>query len=192
MMHIRIEEMDSTMYNTIYIDDRIAVTPREINKIESVEDIRHLLEQKLKDKYENKCHSNGYIRPGSLHLLAKSSGIHEHGRFTGNILYDCRISCEVYYPIANSIVHVKIHKINKMGAIALLATDMEGDPMRINIQRDLHIGNMAYNGLEIGQIVSVKLLKSRFQTNDPFITTVGILANEDVRKEIVEEGKAPE
>lgn len=182
--------MDSTMYNTIYIDDRIAITPRELNKLESVEDIRHALEQKLKDKYENKCHTSGYIRPGSLHLLARSTGAYEHGRFTGNVRYDCRVSCEVYYPTADSIVHVKIHKLNKMAAICLLATESEGDPMRVNLPRDLHIGNMRFNDLEIGQIVSVKLLKSRFQTNDPYITTVGVL--DDTRKETLEEGKAPE
>ena len=184
------------MYNTIYIDDRIALTPRELNKIESVEDIRHALEQKLKDKYENKCHTSGYIRPDSVHLLAKTAGAYEHGRFTGNILYDCRVSCEVYYPTANSIVHVKIHKLNKMAAIGLLATDSMGDPMRVNLPRDLHLGDIRFNDLEIGQIVPVEILKSRFQTNDPYIQTVGVLDTGTLVDKYAEgdskEAKAPE
>jgi hypothetical protein len=173
--------MDSTstvpsMYTTIYLDERVSLTPLERNAIDSPEAIRHLLEQKLRELHESKCNLSGYVRAGSLKLLAKSMGLYEHGRFTGNVLYDCRSSCEVYYPTANSIIQVKIHKLNKMGAIALLATDDHA--MLINIPREMHLGNLTFDALELGMQVSVKLLRSRFQTNDPFITAVGILHTE--------------
>jgi hypothetical protein len=81
--------------NTILIDERVALTATEINFIKTPEEIKLLLEQKLKEKYEGRCHTSGYIQPGSLKLLGKSMGIFEHGRFTGNIIYDCRASCNI-------------------------------------------------------------------------------------------------
>jgi DNA-directed RNA polymerase subunit E'/Rpb7 len=166
---------EPSMYTTIYLDERVPLSPKERNNL-SPEVIRHLLEQKLRETYESKCYTSGYVRAGSLKLLAKSMGLYEHGRFTGNVLYDCRSSCEVYYPTVNSIIQVKIHKLNKMGAIALLATDDHA--MRITIPRDLHLGDLEFDALELGMQVSVKLLRSRFQTNDPFITAVGKLHTE--------------
>jgi len=162
-----------SMYTTIYLDERVSLSPKERNAVDSPEAIRHLLEQKLREAYESKCHTSGYVRTGSLKLLAKSMGLYEHGRFTGNVLYDCRSSCDVYYPTANSIIDVKIHKLNKMGAIALLSTD--DNAMRITIPRELHSGDLVFSALEVGMNVSVKLLRSRFQTNDPFITAIGKL-----------------
>jgi hypothetical protein len=83
-----------------------------------------------------------------------------------------------------------------MAAIGLLATDSTGDPMRVNLPRDLHLGDTRFNSLEIGQIVPVEILKSRFQTNDPYIQTVGILESGALLDKYAErdskEGKAPE
>jgi DNA-directed RNA polymerase subunit E'/Rpb7 len=166
----------TSMYTTIYLDERVSLTPLERNTVDSPEAIRHLLEQKLREMHESKCNLSGYVRAGSLKLLAKSMGLYEHGRFTGNVLYDCRSSCEVYYPTVNSIIQVKIHKLNKMGAMALLATDDHA--MRITIARDMHVGDLTFDALELGMQVWVKLLTSKFKTNEPYITAVAKLHTE--------------
>ena len=164
--------------DTLYIDERVSVTPIELNDITSPEEIRHLLEQKIREKYEGRCHASGYVQPGSVALLTKSMGIFEHGRFTANILYDCRASCKIYVPVAKSIIRVKITMINKMGAYALLATEGEEQAMRIQIPRDLHLGDVIFDALAIGSVVPVELLRSRFQTNDPFIQAIAKLQAE--------------
>jgi DNA-directed RNA polymerase subunit E'/Rpb7 len=161
---------------TIFLDERISISPVELNAIGSPEEIRHLLEKKMREKYEGRCHSSGYVQPGSVVLLTKSMGIHEHGRFTGNILYDCRASCKAYIPIAKSILNVKIIRINKMGAYALLATEGEEQSMKIQIPRDLHLGDVTFDTLKEGSVVSVEILRSRFQINDPFIQALAKLA----------------
>jgi len=162
--------------DTILLDERVALNAIELNTIKSPEEIRYQLEQKLREKYEGRCHTSGYIQPGSLKLLAKSMGLFEHGRFTGNILYDCRASCNIYIPIAKSILKVKIiTEINKMGAYAILTKEGEEQAMRILIPRDLHLGDPVFDTLKVGMVVSVELLRSRFQTNDPFIKAIGKL-----------------
>jgi hypothetical protein len=160
---------------TIYLDERISLTPLELNTCDSPEEIRHVLEQKMRDKYEGRCHSSGYIQTGSLSLLTKSMGFFEHGRFTANILYDCRASCKIYIPVAKTILKVKITMMNRMGAYALLATEGEDQAMRIQIPRDLHLGDVTFDSLAVGSVVHVELLRSRFQTNDPFIQAIARL-----------------
>lgn len=161
---------------TILLDERVALTATEVNTIKSVEEIQHLLEQKLRDKYEGLCNTSGYVQPGSLKLLARSMGEFEHGRFTGNILYDCRASCNIYVPIAKSIVKVKIiTEINKMGAYSILTNEGEEQAMRILLSRDMHLGDVVFDSLKVGMVVSVELQKSRFQTNDPYIKGLGKL-----------------
>lgn len=161
---------------TILLDERVALTATELNPIKSVEEIQYLLEQKLRNKYEGRCHTSGYVQPGSLKLLARSMGEAEHGRFTGNILYDCRVSCNIYVPIAKTIIKVKIiTDINEAGAYAILTNEGEEQAMRILLPRDFHLGDVVFDTLKIGMVVSIELLQTRFQTYDPYIKAVGKL-----------------
>jgi hypothetical protein len=164
---------------TIYIDEQVALTPTDLNVVGSPEEIRHLLQQKLRDRHEGLCNATGYIQRGSLILLTKSMGIFEHGRYTGNVLYHCRASCKIYIPVANTVLHVKITMLNKAGAYGVLATEGEEQAMQIQIPRDLHIGDLRFDAIEIGQVISVELLISRFQTKDPYIQAVAKLYTEE-------------
>lgn len=159
------------MYSTIFLDERVALTPGELNLIRSTDDLRNIIQTKLREKHEGKCNANGYVRPGSIELLARSIGVAENGTFTGNIIYDCKLKCDVLYPTASSIVEVKVIKMNKMGAYAVY-----DEAIRILLPRDLHVGNDEFAKIMEGDNVRVSIERSRFQTNDPFIMAVGKLA----------------
>ena len=78
------------MYHTIYSDERVALTPDELNDVHSREEIDNKLLQKLIDLHSSKCNANGYVKPNSIELVARSAGAAENGRFTGNYVYDCK------------------------------------------------------------------------------------------------------
>ena len=166
---------------TIYIDEQVALEPTDLNKAGSSEEIKHMLEQKLRDRYEGRCNASGYMQPGSIKLLTKSMGIFEHGRFTGNVIFYCRASCNIYIPVAKSVLRVKIIELNKAGAYGLLATEGDEQAMRIQLPRDLHIGNPSFDAITVGQVISVELLVTKFQTNDSYIQAVARLAEEVAR-----------
>lgn len=178
------------MYQTIYSDERVPLTPTELNRISVPDDdpkeiqtsIKNILEEKLRLKYEGFCNANGYVRKGSIKLIAKSMGVAESGRFTGNFLYDCKISADVYYPIANSLVDVRILKKNAMGAYAVLSAGADDidEAMQVNIPRDLHPRSAEFEAIEPNQIVKIRILRSRFQINDRFIMAVGRLHDYEV------------
>jgi hypothetical protein len=48
------------------------------------------------------------------------------------------------------------------------------EAMRILIPRDLHLGNTEFDALQVGQGVRIRLLRSRFQSKDAFIQSVGV------------------
>lgn len=158
------------MYHTIFLDERISLTPTELNNIHNVEGVSEMLLTKLKEKHEGKCNANGYVKPGSIAILGRSMGIAENGRFTGNLLYDCKIQCDVLYPVGGAEFDAFVIKVNKMGAYAHY-----DEAIRILLPRDLHIGSGEFDTINEGDVVRVRLERSRFQANDPFILAVGTL-----------------
>lgn len=161
------------MYTTIFLDERLALTPKELNILRSAEEIKDVIETKLKEIHEGKCNANGYIRPGSIKLLGRSMGVAENGKFTGNMVFDCKFSSEILYPTGNMELDVLIVKVNKMGAYAVFE-----EAIRVLLPRDLHLGNEEFDGIQESKTVRVKLIRSRFQSKDTFIMAVGKLASQ--------------
>jgi DNA-directed RNA polymerase subunit E'/Rpb7 len=96
-------------------------------------------------------------------------GIAENGRFTGNLVYDCKIKCDVIYPVAGSEIMADVIKVNKMGAYVTFE-----EAIQTLLPRDLHIGDIEFDKIKEGDKVKIRIERSRFQANDPFIMAVGI------------------
>ncbi len=171
----------------MYVDERVALSPSEMNLVTDAESIKSILETKLRETHEGKCNANGFVRPGSLKLLARSMGAAENGRFTGNLIFDCKISCEILYPTAGSVLKARVIKVNRMGAYAIF-----DDAIRILMPRDLHIGVDAFDKIQEGNTLHVIIDRSRFQTNDPFIMAVGRMEDASLPPMIEEETEEAE
>jgi DNA-directed RNA polymerase subunit E'/Rpb7 len=168
----------------MFMDERIYITPSENNSIRSVEGYTALLLEKAREKHEGKCNSNGYVRPGSVEILTRSAPIGENGKFTGNYTYDCKIKCDILYPLAGDIIEAMVMKKNDMGVYAVFK-----EAIRILLPRESHVGNLDFDSIELGTKILVKLNKTRFQVNDSYIMGVGSLVS---REEAVEGEGSPE
>lgn len=160
------------MYKPVLLEERVSLNPSDTANKSSVGTenyIENTLLARLKTKIEGKCISSGFVKPDSLEILHRSMGTAENGRFTGNWIYYVKLKCEVFHPETNTPVSCKIIKVNKMGAYAVF-----DEAMRVLLPRDLHIGNEAFDALQPDDVVVVNVLRSRFQTNDPFISSVGM------------------
>ena len=155
------------------MDQRVALTPSELK--DAAEDIEAFLLKKMRKDLEGRCCMHGYVRPGSAQILARSMGQAEHGRFTGDFIFLCKLKLLCLLPTADQMVDARILKVNKLGAYALVVDEGRvREAMRILIPRDLHIGNVEFDSVKVGQGVRIKLLRSRFQTKDVFIQSVGL------------------
>lgn len=173
-----LHRVQRTMYQTVYLDERIAITPNELNIIRHPDEIKTVIETKLKEIHEGKCNANGYIRPGSIKLIGRSMGVAENGKFTGNLVFDCKFSCEIMFPTADMELDVMIVKVNKMGAYGVFE-----EAIRVLLPRDLHLGSEVFDSLQESKTVRIRLIRSRFQSKDTFIMAVGKLLSEEKKEE---------
>lgn len=160
------------MYKAVFLEERVSLSPNDISKKDGAGDLNELLLNRLKNKIEARCIASGYVKPDSLEVLHRSMGMAENGRFTGNYIFHLKLRCKVFHPETGTPVDCKVLKVNKMGAYVVL-----DEAMRVLLPRDLHIGNTEFDSLKPDDSVSIQILRSRFQTNDAFISAVGMFVS---------------
>ena len=156
------------MESTAYFEKKINLTPLDLNKLKDVQ-LEEILTMKSKDLMENKCSENGFVLPGTVKLLSRSMGYFEAARFTGDAVYYVKLEGSVVYPADGVRVVGEVIRKNKMG----LYVDYN-NAIRVQVPRDLHLGNEEFDSVEIGDTILVELKRSKFQINDPYILASGL------------------
>jgi DNA-directed RNA polymerase subunit E'/Rpb7 len=187
------------MNYTAVFEEQVAFTPKDM--CQEIESIDTLLAEKLQNKLEGKCSRHGYVISGTLKVLSRSMGNMERGRFTGSILYYIQAEASVLNPPEGSHLDGIVIRKNKMGMyVSYSVNDGDQEAIRVIVPRDLHIGDEAFEKVEIGETVTVEIKKSRFQINDPYILSVGMFVSSSGKKNVtkapvaepVEQGEAAE
>lgn len=155
------------MEHTALFEERASLSPRDLRG--QITDIDALLLQKLSTRMENKCSRHGFVLPGTMKIISRSMGYIEKGRFTGDIMFHLQVEGRVLNPPAGFILEGIVIRKNKMGMY--ISYD---DAIRIILPRDIHIGDDAFEAVQIGDRVKVEVQKSRFQVNDAYILSVGL------------------
>jgi DNA-directed RNA polymerase subunit E'/Rpb7 len=168
------------MESEAVFEQRVVITPKEINLVEK-KSINSIILEKLRELIENKCSKHGFVLPGTTDILSRSLGRVENGRFTGAFVYQVQARGKVLVPVDGAVVRGTILKKNKMGIYVYYK-----NAFRIMIPRDFHLGDERYESLKIGDEIDVELKKSRFQINDNYIISVGVLAGVVEEKPVAE------
>ena len=156
------------MESTAFFEKKINLTPREFNEIKS-QTIQDLLAKKATQMMEEKCSEHGFVLPGTIKLLSHSMGHFEAARFTGDAIYYVKLEGRVIYPADGVRVTGEVIRKNKMGLYI-----NHRNAIRIQVPRDLHIGNQEYDGVQIGDQVEVELKRSKFAIQDAYILASGM------------------
>ena len=118
-----------------------------------------------KKHIEGRCRKEGYIYPNTLKIEEYSTGI-LHG---DKVKYDVVFSGEVCNPEINMNVNCKIINITKIG-IRAIVNDVN-NPMVLFISRE-HNQNKNFDDYSINQIINVKILGTRFEIYDTYISAI--------------------
>jgi DNA-directed RNA polymerase subunit E'/Rpb7 len=154
------------MEHVALFEEQVSLTPKDMRvKIDSIE---ALVADKLRARLEGRCSRHGFVVPETIKVLSRSMGNLEKGRFTGSIIFHVQAEGTVLNPPDGAILEGEVIRKNKMGIYVSYK-----DAIRVIVPRDLHIGNEAFEAVEIGETVEVEIRKSRFQVNDPYILSVG-------------------
>jgi hypothetical protein len=148
-------------------DTKVVLNPKDLSK--DIENIDALLQEKIRTQYESKCNRSGYVLPNTIKMLSRSIGMIEKGRYTGDILFYAEVQCKVLQPPDGFGLVGEVIRKNKMGMYVNYK-----DAIRIMIPRDLHIGNVEFDSVQVGDRVRVEIKKSRYQVNDTYILSVGM------------------
>jgi DNA-directed RNA polymerase subunit E'/Rpb7 len=155
------------MESESFFQEKVYLTSEDLGA--EIESIDAILLKKLKERLEEKCSSHGYVLPGTLEIITRSTGMVDFGRFSGDWSFLVKAKGKVYNPSEGETVDIEILKSNKMGIYAIYE-----NAIRIMVPRDLHLGNEEFEGLRVGEKIRVEIQKSRFQLRDPFIVSVAL------------------
>ena len=155
------------MEHSVLFEEQVSLNSNDMSK--QINSIDLILLSKIKAKLEKKCSRHGYVIPGTLKLLSRSLGKASSGRFVGDYIYHVQVQGNVLNPPDGIVIEGEVIRKNKMGIYLNYM-----DAIRVIVPRDLHIGNDAFDNIEIGEKISVEIKKSRFQMNDDSILSVGV------------------
>jgi DNA-directed RNA polymerase subunit E'/Rpb7 len=141
--------------------------------------IQASLLSQLKGKFQGRCLAEGYLQRDSITITAYSLGRLNYLR--GGADYDVTFQADICMPHVGQIFKAPVSLRSKIGIHAEL------EPMRILIPRDLHIGNEAFDKVEVGDEVEFEVVGTQFKQGDEDVIVVGRLLGQTVEPQILGE-----
>lgn len=157
------------IYESKVLEENINLTPKDTNY-----NIDEIIKKKLADKVEGKCVKEGYIRPGSVEIISRTSGRLINSDFTGTANYVIKFRADVCILSDNQIVTCEVHNVDKSSVICYVG-DPAISPIEVYLYKQHHIGNIDYANLKLEHIVKIKIVKSRFKFKYTQIRAIGEL-----------------
>jgi DNA-directed RNA polymerase subunit E'/Rpb7 len=156
---------DDSLYNELLLKENIEVPPHKFNS-----KINIFLEDSLRDKIEEKCISEGYIKKDSINILKKSLGLLKGSRFNGDINYVLLYKALVCSPKIGTIIKCNVKLVNnKLGILG------NNGPLTIIVGRQFHNNPQLLDDINIGDNIEIKIIDSKYSLNDKEIKIIGKL-----------------
>jgi DNA-directed RNA polymerase subunit E'/Rpb7 len=161
------------MFLPIRFKTSIELTPHDL-----IDDFNTIIKNKLQSKLEGICTRYGYIKPGSIEIIRRSSGKFIKQHFNGHIHFDILCKGEVCNPPKGLIVEAQVKNKNTLGLLAegLMNINNETIPILDIIIPKKAAGILSeinIDEIEIGDTINVMIMGKRFQMNDNKISIIG-------------------
>lgn len=138
------------------------------------ENVRQILEQKLVQMNEGKCIREGYIKPGSVNIISYSSGLVN----SEWIVFETVFECMVCHPVEGMLIECIVKTITKAGIHAEVVEN-EIVPVVVFVAKDHNNMNKQFNSVVENQKILVKVIGTRFELNDPHISVIAQLLDQE-------------
>lgn len=168
------------MFLPIRFKTNIELTPYDLT-----EDFNAIIKDKLQSKLEGICTRYGYIKPGSIEIIRRSSGRFIKQHFNGHIHFDILCKAEVCNPSKGFIVEAQVKNKNTLGLLAegYMVINNEKIPILDIIVPKKAAGILSeinIDEVEIGDMINVMIMGKRFQMNDNKISIIGRAVREKI------------
>lgn len=149
---------------------RIALDIKHVGR-----NVREILETVANQMLGGKCGAEGYVRPGSVKVLAVGAPTLKADR----VVFQVSVECLICNPVEGMIVNAVVRNVTKAGIRAEVPEGANGEttPMVIFVQRDHHFNDAAFSNLHVDDSIQVKVIGSRFKFNDKYVSVVAQLVD---------------
>jgi len=132
----------------------------------------------LKIKFQGRCLAEGYLQRDSITIVKYSIGRCNY--LKGGVDYDVTFQADICLPHAGQVFKALVSLRSKIGIHAEL------EPLRVLIPRDLHVGNEAFDKVEVGDQVEFEVVGTQFKQGDEDIIVIGkLIKNEEAEPEVL-------
>jgi hypothetical protein len=143
--------------------------------------VKQNLERIISKKTEGKCIAEGFIRPNSIKVISYSAGIINSEIIEFQTVFECMI-CN---PVEGMKIECITKTITKAGIHAEVMDQKGIVPVTVFVARDHHISDKTFNSIKENTKITVRVIGSRFELNDPFIYVIGELMNDQFKTQTI-------
>jgi DNA-directed RNA polymerase subunit E'/Rpb7 len=118
-----------------------------------------------RDKLEGRCRKEGYLSINSMTLESYSGGL----LFADSVSFDVRFHADVCNPSVDTVTECKIINNTKIGIRGIYQE--KDNPIIFFVSRE-HNPKKNFDEYFIGQTIQVKIIGTRFELNDPSISSI--------------------
>lgn len=163
-MPLKESKIGDDIYITSILSESITLPADKITS-----NIGSVILKELKQNVGNKCGSHGYIDMDSISIIKRSIGKLNSGHLNGSLSYEVSYKANVCNPVDGSLVTCEVVNKNKMGLLA------SAPPLSIVLARQHHPDTPVFEKINIGDIITIKVIGKRFELYDDQITAIGEL-----------------
>lgn len=132
----------------------------------------------LKIKFQGRCLAEGYIQRDSITIVKYAIGRCNY--LKGGVDYDVTFQADICMPHVGQVFKAPVTLRSKIGIHAEL------EPMRVLIPRDLHVGNEAFDKVDVGDQLEFEVVGTQFKQGDEDIIVIGkLMKTEEAEPEVL-------
>lgn len=140
------------------------------------QNVKQIIQEKMKQTYEGKCSIEGYIKPNSIRILEYSSGLMDSNLVLFNVSFECLVCC----PVEGMKFKINVDNITKAG---IRGSTGENSPVDVFIARDHNYNNKYFNELKQNDTTMIRVIGQRYEINDPKISIIAeVIKPKDKKK----------
>lgn len=167
------------VYIKSLLNSKVVLSIREIGK-----NVKQNLERKIASQLEGKCIVEGFIQQGSVKIVSYSSGNVISDLIEFHAVYECMVS----HPVEGMLIQASSKTITKAGIHAQVIDDDGNIPITVFVAKDHHHIDQMFNSVTENDNITVKVIGTRYELNDPYICVIAKLVSVDLAKNT---GKKP-
>jgi hypothetical protein len=175
----RKDNKSQTVYSRCLLTRKVVLPITCIGK-----NLDEVMEEYIQNTFEGKCVVEGFVKPNSSKIIRYSSGIIERG---SNVVFELVFECDICFPVEGMNVNCVVKNVVKAGIRAESATDVPS-PFVVFVAKDHHFTSQQFSEVQVGDIITVKVIGQRFELNDKAVSIIGELVKE---KDYIQKPKQP-